>query len=173
MTTIHKFQERAQEQKEEIEILSDKSNVFVLIDEAHRSQYGMTAAYMRNSLPNAKFIAFTGTPIDKEEKSTLRTFYGGNDYIDKYTIKQSVEDGNTLAIRYQTGMPEYFIEKDLMNEVFSSVFGHESEEKQAKLKSKAASLDTFLMAKRRVEEIAKHIIKHFKEKSIQTTIKQC
>ncbi|MCT7575953.1 type I restriction endonuclease subunit R [Aliarcobacter butzleri] len=164
MTTIHKFQERAQQQKEEIEILSDKSNVFVLIDEAHRSQYGMTAAYMRNSLPNAKFIAFTGTPIDKEEKSTLRTFYGGSDYIDKYTIKQSVEDGNTLAIRYQTGMPEYFIEKDLMNEVFSSVFGHESEEKQAKLKSKAASLDTFLMAKRRVEEIAKHIIKHFKEK---------
>lgn len=164
MTTIHKFQERAEEQKEEIEILSDKSNVFVLIDEAHRSQYGMTAAYMRNSLPNAKFIAFTGTPIDKEQKSTLRTFYGGSDYIDKYTIKQSVEDGNTLAIRYQTGMPEYFIEKDLMNEVFSSVFGHESEEKQAKLKSKAASLDTFLMAKRRVEEIAKHIIKHFKEK---------
>lgn len=164
MTTIHKFQERAQQQKEEIEILSDKSNIFVLIDEAHRSQYGMTAAYMRNSLPNAKFIAFTGTPIDKEEKSTLRTFYGGSDYIDKYTIKQSVEDGNTLSIRYQTGMPEYFIEKDLMNEVFSSVFGHESEEKQAKLKSKAASLDTFLMAKRRVEEIAKHIIKHFKEK---------
>ena len=164
LTTIHKFQERAEEQKEEIEILSDKSNVFVLIDEAHRSQYGMTAAYMRNSLPNAKFIAFTGTPIDKEEKSTLRTFYGGSDYIDKYTIKQSVEDGNTLAIRYQTGMPEYFIEKDLMNEVFSSVFGHESEEKQAKLKSKAASLDTFLMAKRRVEEIAKHIIKHFQEK---------
>ena len=164
MTTIHKFQERAEEQKEEIEILSDKSNVFVLIDEAHRSQYGMTAAYMRNSLPNAKFIAFTGTPIDKEEKSTLRTFYGGSDYIDKYTIKQSVEDGNTLAIRYQTGMPEYFIEKDLMNEVFSSVFGHESEEKQAKLKSKAASLDTFLMAKRRVEEIAKHIIKHFQDK---------
>lgn len=164
MTTIHKFQERAEEQKEEIEILSDKSNVFVLIDEAHRSQYGMTAAYMRNSLPNAKFIAFTGTPIDKEQKSTLRTFYGGSDYIDKYTIKQSVEDGNTLAIRYQTGMPEYFIEKDLMNEVFSSVFGHESEEKQAKLKSRAASLDTFLMAKRRVEEIAKHIIKHFQEK---------
>ncbi|MDX4049298.1 type I restriction endonuclease subunit R [Aliarcobacter skirrowii] len=164
MTTIHKFQERAEEQKEQIEILSDKSNVFVLIDEAHRSQYGMTAAYMRNSLPNAKFIAFTGTPIDKEEKSTLRTFYGGSDYIDKYTIKQSVEDGNTLAIRYQTGMPDYFIEKDLMNEVFSSLFGNESEDKQAKLKSKAASLDTFLMAKRRVEEIAKHIIKHFKEK---------
>ncbi len=164
MTTIHKFQEKAEESQIVVEIWSNKSNICVLIDEAHRSQYGLTAAYMRNSLPNAKFIAFTGTPIDKEEKSTLRTFYGGGEYIDKYTIKQSVEDGNTLAIRYQTGMPEYFIEKDLMNEVFSSVFGHESQDKQAKLKSKAASLDTFLMAKRRVEEIARHIIKHFKEK---------
>jgi len=61
----------------------------------------MIAASMRNSLPNAKFIAFTGTPIDKETKSTLKEFYAG-DYIDKYTIKQSVEDGNTIAIRYQT-----------------------------------------------------------------------
>lgn len=163
MTTIHKFQERAEELRENVEVLSDKENIFVLIDEAHRSQYGMTAAYMRSALPKAKFIAFTGTPIDKESKSTLREFYGG-DYIDKYTIKQSVEDGNTLAIRYQTGMPDFFIEKELMNEVFSATFGHETEEKQAKLKSKAASLDTFLMAKRRVEEIAKHLITHFKDK---------
>lgn len=163
MTTIHKFQERAEELRENVEVLSDKENIFVLIDEAHRSQYGMTAAYMRSALPKAKFIAFTGTPIDKESKSTLREFYGG-DYIDKYTIKQSVEDGNTLAIRYQTGMPDFFIEKELMNEVFSATFGHESEEKQAKLKGKAASLDTFLMAKRRVEEIAKHLIGHFRDK---------
>ena len=168
MTTIHKFQERAEEKidPKDIEILSDKENIFILVDEAHRTQGGMTAAYMRASLPNAKFIAFTGTPIDKESKSTLKEFYGG-DYIDKYTIKQSVEDGNTLAIRYQTGMPEFFIEKDLMNEVFKASFGHENEEKQAKLKSKAASLDTFLMARRRVEEIAKNIIKHYREKIYQ------
>ena len=168
MTTIHKFQERADERidPKDIEVLSDKDNIFVLIDEAHRTQGGMTAAYMRASLPNAKFIAFTGTPIDKETKSTLGEFSGG-DYIDKYTIKQSVEDGNTLSIRYQTGMPEYFIEKELMNEVFKASFGHESEEKQAKLKSKAASLDTFLLARRRVEEIAKDIITHYKEKIYQ------
>ncbi len=165
MTTIHKFQERAEEKidPKDIEVLSDKENIFVLVDEAHRTQGGMTAAYMRAALPHAKFIAFTGTPIDKESKSTLREFYGG-DYIDKYTIKQSVEDANTLAIRYQTGMPEYFIEKDLMNEVFKASFGHVSEEKQAKLKSKAASLDTFLLAQRRVEEIAKNIINHYREK---------
>ena len=165
MTTIHKFQERAEDRVDpkDIEVLSEKENIFVLVDEAHRTQGGMTAAYMRAALPNAKFIAFTGTPIDKESKSTLREFYGG-DYIDKYTIKQSVEDGNTLAIRYQTGMPEYFIEKDLMNEVFKATFSNESEEKQAKLKSKAASLDTFLLARRRVEEIAKDIINHYKAK---------
>ena len=163
MTTIHKFQERAEEQKANIEVLSTKENIFVLIDEAHRSQYGMTAAYMRASLPKAKFIAFTGTPIDKETKSTLREFYGG-DYIDKYTIKQSVEDGNTLAILYQTGMPHLFIEKELMNEVFNATFGNESKEKQAKLKSEATRLNTFLCAKRRVEEIAKHSINHYKEK---------
>jgi len=165
MTTIHKFQERFDEKREpkDVEVLSEKENIFVLVDEAHRSQGGMTAAYMRASLPIAKFIAFTGTPIDKEEKSTLREFYGG-DYIDKYTIKQSVEDGNTLAIRYQTGMPEYFIEKELMNAVFRSTFADESEEKQALLKSKAASIDTFLVAEHRVEEIAKDIIKHYREK---------
>jgi len=139
MTTIFKFQERAEEKidPKDIEVLSDKENIFVLVDEAHRTQGGSTAAFMRASLPNAKFIAFTGTPIDTETKSTLNEF-GSGEYIDKYTIKQSVEDGNTLAIRYQTGMPEYFIEKDLMNEVFNASFGHESQEKQIKLKSKAS-----------------------------------
>jgi type I restriction enzyme R subunit len=163
MTTIHKFQEKAEEQRDSVEVLSDKDNVFVLIDEAHRSQYGMTAAYMRSALPNAKFVAFTGTPIDKEERSTLREFYGG-DYIDKYTIKQSVEDGNTLAILYQTGMPEYFIEKELMNKEFGAVFEGVSEQKMEYLTRKGSSLDIFMGAKRRVEEIAKHIIVHFREK---------
>jgi len=120
MTTIHKFQEYTKEDKK-VELLSDKKNIFVLIDEAHRSQYGLTAAYMRDSLPNAKFIAFTGTPINKEGRSTLREFYGG-DYLDKYTIKQSVADGNTLPILYETGLTKLFIEKEQMDEVFGKVF---------------------------------------------------
>ncbi len=162
MTTIHKFQERAEEQKEP-EVLSDKENIFVLIDEAHRSQYGLTAAYMRQSLPNAKFIAFTGTPIDKESKSTLREFYGG-DYIDKYTIKQSVADGNTLPILYETGLPKLFIEKEQMDEVFGKVFEGVSEEKQGYLKKKSTSLDIVLLAEQRVKEIAKHIVEHYSKK---------
>jgi len=158
MTTIYKFQDN-----EEMEILSEKENILVLIDEAHRTQGGMMAAYMRHSLPNAKFIAFTGTPIDKETKSTLKEFYAG-DYIDKYTTKQSVEDGNTIAIRYQTGMPDYFIEKELMNKQFESVFEGVSEEKAQYLTAKASSLDVFMSAKARIEEIAKHIIKHYQNK---------
>ncbi|MCK5537508.1 MAG: type I restriction endonuclease subunit R, partial [Bacteroidales bacterium] len=158
MTTIYKFQDN-----EKMEILSEKENILVLIDEAHRTQGGMIAAHMRNSLPNAKFIAFTGTPIDKETKSTLKEFYAG-DYIDKYTIKQSVEDGNTIAIKYQTGMPDYFIEKELMNQQFDSVFETVSEEKAQYLTAKASSLDVFMSAKARIEEIAKHIIQHYHDK---------
>lgn len=160
-STIQKFQERAEEKKE-VEVLSEKENIFVLIDEAHRSQYGLTASYMRQSLPNAKFIAFTGTPIDKENKSTLNEFYGG-DYIDKYTIKQSVADGNTLPILYETGLSKFFIEKELLDAEFNKMFGNESAEKQKILKSKATQLDK--NATRRVEEIAKSIVEHYKNKS--------
>jgi type I restriction enzyme R subunit len=160
-STIQKFQERAEEKKD-VEVLSDKENIFVLIDEAHRSQYGLTASYMRQSLPNAKFIAFTGTPIDKENKSTLHEFYGG-DYIDKYTIKQSVADGNTLPILYETGLSKFFIEKELLDAEFNKMFGNESAKKQAILKTKATQLDK--NATRRVEEIAKSIVEHYKNKS--------
>ena len=160
-STIQKFQERAEE-KIEVEVLSEKENIFVLIDEAHRSQYGLTASYMRQSLPNAKFIAFTGTPIDKENKSTLKEFYGG-DYIDKYTIKQSVADGNTLPILYESGMSRFFIEKELLDAEFNKIFGKLSAKKQAILKTKATSLDK--NATRRVEEIAKTIVEHYKTKS--------
>jgi type I restriction enzyme R subunit len=160
-STIQKFQERAEEKKE-VEVLSEKENIFVLIDEAHRSQYGLTASYMRQSLPNAKFIAFTGTPIDKENKSTLNEFYGG-EYIDKYTIKQSVADGNTLAILYETGLSKFFIEKELLDAEFNKMFGNESAKKQAILKTKATQLDK--NATRRVEEIAKSIVEHYKNKS--------
>jgi type I restriction enzyme R subunit len=160
-STIQKFQEKAQEKKE-VEILSEKENIFVLIDEAHRSQYGLTASYMRQSLPNAKFIAFTGTPIDKKNKSTLNEFDGG-DYIDKYTIKQSVLDGNTLRILYESAMSKHFIEKELLDAEFNKMFGDESPKKQAILKTRGTQLSK--KAIKRVEEIAKDIVKHYKNKS--------
>jgi len=160
-STIQKFQERAEEKKE-VEILSKKENIFVLIDEAHRSQYGLTASYMRKSLPNAKFIAFTGTPIDKENKSTLNEFYGG-EYIDKYTIKQSVADGNTLPILYEAGLSKFFIEKNLLDSEFNKTFKDANLKKKALLKTEATKLDK--NAIKRVEDIAENIIKHYESKS--------
>ena len=122
-TTIQKFQEVDDEgniikvSKEKIEVVSEKKNLFVMVDEAHRSQYGFLAGFMRKALKHAKFIAFTGTPIDTEQKSTLGKFYGGK-YLDTYTIKQSVKDGATLPILYEDGIPDLYVEKALLEKQF-------------------------------------------------------
>lgn len=171
MTTIQKFQndeldedgKRVKKDIEELDIFSNKENVFVLVDEAHRTQYGFLAAFMRQAIPNAKFIAFTGTPIDKDEKSTLRSFYGG-DYIDKYTIKQAVNDGATLPILYEDGLPELYVEKELLDQQFNLLFKNEEDEKREKLKNAASSIEKYMLAKSRVKEIAEHIIEHYKNK---------
>lgn len=171
MTTIQKFQndeidedgKRVTKNIEELEILSEKENIFVLVDEAHRSQYGFLAGFMRHSIPRAKFIAFTGTPIDKDEKSTLREFYG-DDYIDKYTIKQAVEDGATLPILYEDGLPDLYVDKSLLDKQFEILFGDEDEKMQGLLKDEASSLKKYMLAKNRLEHIAGHIIEHYKNK---------
>src|SRR6056297_3465293 len=116
MTTIHKFQEF---EDKKYPILTKRENIFVMADEAHRTQFKDLASNMRRALPNACYIGFTGTPIDKETRSTLRTF---GDYIDTYTIEESVEDKNTLEIKYEGRLPELRIEGKDLDEVFDRVF---------------------------------------------------
>ncbi|MBU1389726.1 MAG: type I restriction endonuclease subunit R [Proteobacteria bacterium] len=169
LTTLHKFQETdddgniAKVSNDQIEVISEKENLFVMIDEAHRTQYGFLAGFMRKALKNAKFIAFTGTPIDTEEKSTLGKFYGGK-YLDIYNIRQSVADGATLPILYEDGIPELYVEKELLEKQFKYYFDQESKEKQAKLKQEATSLKKQMTAKQRIKRIAEHIINHYKTK---------
>ncbi|WP_044211491.1 type I restriction endonuclease subunit R [Flammeovirga sp. OC4] len=139
-------------------VLSEKENIYVLIDEAHRTQYGLLASFMRDSLPNAKFVAFTGTPLSKEDKSTLGTFYGG-DYIDLYTIKEAVEDGATLPLLYEQGLPQYFLDKDVMDQAFDEEFGHESREKKTLLKKEAGK--KIKSSNERLEVIVDHLIEHY------------
>ncbi|MGH7269162.1 MAG: type I restriction endonuclease subunit R, partial [Polyangiaceae bacterium] len=110
MTTVQKFQELASAgdpkkrgAREEHPVLSTAANIFVLVDEAHRSQYGGLAANLRQALPNACLFGFTGTPIDKKDRSTLQTF---GSYIDTYTIEQAVADGETVPIFYEGRLPE-------------------------------------------------------------------
>ena len=168
-TTIQKFQETDEEgnivkvSKEQVEVVSEKQNLFVMVDEAHRSQYGFLAGFMRKALKNAKFIAFTGTPIDTEQKSTLGKFYGGK-YLDIYNIKQSVKDGATLPILYEDGIPDLYVEKELLEKQFKYYFDKESEKKQAKLKQEATSLKKQMTAKQRIKRIAEHIIQHYRDK---------
>ena len=108
MTTIQKFQEitgagGAARRGAVHPTLSEAANIFVMVDEAHRTQYRSLAANMRQALPNACFLGFTGTPIDKKDRSTLRTF---GPYIDTYTIEQAVQDEATVPIFYESRLPE-------------------------------------------------------------------
>ncbi|WP_417371460.1 type I restriction endonuclease subunit R [Gelidibacter japonicus] len=145
----------------ELDKLSTKENLYVLVDEAHRSHYGFLAAFMRSVLPNAKFIAFTGTPISKEDKSTLGEFYGG-EYIDVYTIKESVADGATVELLYDEGIAKLDIKKEELDKEFEEQFKDETEEKKDLLKRKA--LRKYQLSKERIAEISKHIITHYKDK---------
>lgn len=145
------------EEKVDFRVLSTKSNFFVLVDEAHRSQYGFLAAFMRASLPNAKFIAFTGTPLFNEDKNTLGEF-GGKTYIDTYRLDEAVADGATLPIKYQEGMAQWSSDGKLKH-AFEDQFGQEPLARQKKLKQ--ALLKKRRGALGRIEENAKHLIEHF------------
>ena len=145
----------------ELEELSKKENLYIMVDEAHRSHYGFLAAFMRTVLPNAKFVAFTGTPISKEDKSTLAEFYGG-DYIDVYTIMESVADGATVELLYDEGIAQLDVKKKELDAEFEDEFGHLSEEKQDKLKREA--LRKYQLSQERIEAIGKHIIDHYRDK---------
>lgn len=148
---------------EEIELkhLSDKKNLYVLVDEAHRSHYGFLAAFMRSILPHAKFVAFTGTPISKEDKSTLGEFYGGQ-YIDVYTIKESVADGATKELFYDEGIAQLDVKKKELDKEFDEQFKDTSEEKKDVLKR--AALRKYQLSYSRMRDVAKHIIAHYRDK---------
>ena len=131
-----------------------------MTDEAHRSQYKGTATNLRTALPNAAFIGFTGTPIDKEDKSTPRTF---GSYIDKYSIKMAVEDCATVKIVYEGRRPELHISGESLEDLFDEAFVDRSNEEKEAIKEKYANKRSVVEADDRIEEIAKDILKHYKE----------
>lgn len=177
-TTIQKFQSEKEEDnivglsdeeknnignlyfEKEYEILSTKNNVIVMSDEAHRSQYSSTAANLRSALPNATFIGFTGTPIDKEDKSTPRTF---GSYIDKYSIKDAVKDGATVKIVYEGRRPDLHIKGETLEDIFEKEFSDRSDDEKEAIKNKYANKKTVVEADDRIEEIAKDMLKHYKD----------
>jgi type I restriction enzyme R subunit len=175
-TTIQKFD------FDEKEILSERKNIIVAADEAHRSQYGFSARvnkktneikyglakYLRDALPNACFIGFTGTPIDFKDKST-RTVFG--DYIDIYDIHRAVEDERTVRIYYEprlikVSLSQKEIDKEiesLLNEEFPTE-DEEAEYQRQKNKSKFARVESIVGADKRIKELAKDLVNHFEQR---------
>ncbi len=158
ITTVQKF--------EGVEhILNERENIVVFIDEAHRTQYGLLAASMRQALPNALIFGFTGTPIDKGPTgiSTFRTFCtGGEKYLDKYPIRQSIADGSTVPIYYLPRLVSYHIDKETLDQEFFNLTSDLTEEEQERVMGRAAKLKEVLKSKDRVEKVAKDIAEHFK-----------
>ena len=162
MTTIQKFEEALTVPGGELEMLNPAENVIVMVDEAHRSQYGPLGARMSKALPKAVLIGFTGTPIDKGfRRSTMQRF---GPLIDAYTIPQSVADGATVPIYYEARLPELAIEgPETLDTLFTAMFGDESEEARARIRRRYANKETVAEAEQRIAMIALDIARHFKD----------
>jgi len=163
MTTVQKFEEALAAPEGELDVLDPSEGVIVMVDEAHRTQYGTLGARMSKALPNATLVGFTGTPIDKGfRRSTMRRF---GHLIDSYTIPQSVADGSTVPIYYEARLPELAVEgPDTLDQLFDALFGDEPEEVRAKMRRRYGNKETVAEAERRIEMIALDISEHFKAK---------
>lgn len=152
MGMIHKFQER--ELKKEFPVLNESPNILIMIDEAHRTQYKYLGANLKKSLPNAVRIAFTGTPIEKTE----RTF---KDYIDKYSIKQSVDDGVTVEIIYEGRTHSgKLTDEEAANKRFEDVFSMLDAEEKNKIMGRY-TWKSYLEDKNVINDKAKDMIDHY------------
>jgi type I restriction enzyme R subunit len=158
MATVQKFRDDVDISRgSRHPVLSNAENVFVLVDEAHRSEYGQFNAHLRRALPNACLMAFTGTPIRKTEAK-----FGS--YIHKYTMPQSVEDGATVPILYESRLPELAVWGKRIDPLFKAAFGDLTEEQQRKLAQQEVTERKIAeSAIDRMEMIAADIAKHFKE----------
>lgn len=175
-TTIQKFEESS-------EVLSDRSNIIFMADEAHRSQYGLEgkldretgewkygmAKYMRDSLPNATFIGFTGTPIDFDDKSTVEVF---GKYIDIYDMTQAVEDGATVPIYYENRTAKIKLNDALLKQIdaeYDKLAEEATEQTIEKSKSDLSSIEAIIGSKERLNLLADDIIAHYEDRQYVLT----
>ncbi len=157
-TLIHKF---GTEDREPMPVLSERSDIIVMTDEAHRSQYDQLAANMRAALPNAAFIGFTGTPLIKGAESKTREVFG--DYVSIYDFAQSVKDGATVPLYYEARKPELQMDADALREDLDAVLEEAmlDEEQEKKLQRQFASQYTLITAPDRLDKVADDVALHF------------
>ena len=164
-TTIQKF--LPEEKGDRHPTLSERRNIVVIADEAHRSQYDFIDGYarhMRDALPNASFIGFTGTPIELQDASTRAVF---GDYISIYDIQRAVEDGATVPIYYESRLAKLALsdaERPKIDLHFEEVTENEEVERKEKLKSKWTQLEAIVGSGKRLELVARDIVEHFEKR---------
>jgi len=164
-TTIQKF--LPEEKGDRHPVLSERRNVVVIADEAHRSQYDFIdgfARHMRDALPNASFIGFTGTPIELTDKNTRAVF---GDYISVYDIQRAVEDQATVPIYYESRLAKLGLdeaERPRIDPDFEEVTEGEEVERREKLKTKWAQLEAIVGAEKRLKLVAQDIVEHFERR---------
>jgi len=160
-TTVQKFMPR--EKGERYPLLSDRRNVVVIADEAHRSQYDFVdgfARHLRDALPNASFIGFTGTPIEQSDRSTLAVF---GDYISVYDIERAVRDGATVPIYYEGRLVRLDLDpsqRPLLDAAFDEVTEGEEAQQRDRLRSKWAALEAIVGTERRLSLVAADLVEH-------------
>lgn len=164
VSMIHKFRDMPAN-------VNDRKNIYVLIDEAHRTTGGDLGNYLMAAIPNATYIGFTGTPIDKTVygKGTFKTF-GIDDppkgYLHKYSIADSIEDGTTLPLFYGMAPNELLVPKEILEKEFlelAEAYGVNDIEELNKILERAVNTRNFLKGKNRVEKVAEYVAKHYTE----------
>ncbi len=164
-TTVHKF--FPSEGEDQHPLLSDRRNIVVIADEAHRSQYDFIdgfARHMREALPKASFIGFTGTPIELTDKNTRAVF---GDYISVYDIERAVKDGATVPIYYESRLARLELddtEKPGLDEQFEEATEGEEIEHKERLKTRWAQLEALVGTEKRLTLIAEDLVKHFEHR---------
>jgi type I restriction enzyme, R subunit len=164
-TTIQKF--RPYQKGEAFPLLSERRNILFVADEAHRSQYDFIDGFarrVREALPNASFLGFTGTPIEKADRNTRAVF---GDYIDTYDIHRAVEDGATVTIYYEGRLAKLELKKEEVPRIdpsFEEVTEGEEETTKEGLKRKWAQLEAMVGTPRRLSLLAKDLVAHFEKR---------
>lgn len=175
-TTIQKFEEGSG-------VINDRHNIIFMVDEAHRSQYGTEskldretgewkygmAKIMRDALPNATFIGFTGTPIDFKDKSTTALF---GKYIDIYDMTQAVDDGATVPIYYENRTVKLKLNDALLKQIddeYAAIAGDATEQEIEKSKADLSSVEAIVGAPERIDMLAEDIITHYEDRQYVLT----
>ena len=164
-TTIQKF--FPEEKGDRHPVLSKRHNIVVIADEAHRSQYDFLDGYarhMRDALPHASFIGFTGTPIEKTDANTRAVF---GDYISIYDIQRSVADGATVPIYYESRLAQLALkasERPQIDPRFEEITEGEEVERKERLKTQWARLEAVVGAKARIRLVARDLVEHFENR---------